>query len=323
MGLGTMGPALATVVRHRRWARRRERVMVAVALLVGVGGAAMVDGWASSGIERNVGQVKSSERKGEEKREKSEGPIEGVLGGGFVLVAYALLGGGLALLRYLGEEREVAELAHRREVAELGEQRRVLDVKLGLLQAQVEPHFLFNTLASVRSLIGEDPAAAHQLVDALVSYLRATIPRLREPAMLESTLGQQLEICTAYLEVMQIRMGGRLAVSVDVEEGLREATFPPLLLMTLVENAIKHGVEPKRGAGQVVLRAGVEGEELVVAVIDDGIGLREGLGSGVGLRNVREALAARYGERARFTLGGRVGEGVEAAVRLPLDRGAA
>lgn len=309
--LGAIGPALATVVRHRRW--RRERLLVVMALLVGVGGASLVDGWASAGIERTL----------DEPKDKAGAGGGGVLGDGLALAAYALIGGGLALARYFTEERELAELAHRRELAVVEERRRELDAKLSLLQAQVEPHFLFNTLASVRSLIGEDPAEAHQLVDALVSYLRATIPRLREPGHLDSTLGQQLDICTAYLQVMQIRMG-RLTVRVEVAEGLREVAFPPLLLMTLVENAIKHGIERKRGAGQVVLRAHVEaaadGDALVVAVIDDGLGLCEGLGSGVGLKNVRETLAARYGGRASFVLAGGAAGGAEATVRLPLER---
>lgn len=308
--LGAIGPALATAVRHRRW--RRERLLVVLALLVGIAGAAVVDGWASAGIDRNLDEpkAKTGERTGD----------AGALGDGLALVAYALIGGGLALARYFTEERELAELGHRREVAVLEERQRELDARLGLLQAQVEPHFLFNTLASVRSLIGEEPAVAHELVDALVSYLRATIPRLREPAHLESTLGQQLEICTAYLQVMQIRMGGRLSVRVEVEESLRAMRFPPLLLMTLVENAIKHGIERKRGAGQVVLRAEADVAALVVAVIDDGVGLLEGLGSGVGLRNVRETLAARHGEQASFSLAGGTEGGAVATVRLPLER---
>ncbi len=327
-GLSSFGPMLATWVRHRRWGGRRERVGVAVALLLGLGGAAFIDGWASAGIERATAAPSVD----------GPGPAPGAgagagapgatqarpLGDAFALLLYALLGGGLALVRYFAEERELAELSHRRALAAAQARQSELDARLGLLQAQVEPHFLFNALASVRSLIGEDAAAAQRLLDALVAYLRATIPRLRAPAHLESTLGQQLELCAAYLEVMRGRMDGRLTVEFTVAEHLREASFPPLLLISLVENAVKHGVEPKRGAGRIEVRAEEEGAQLVVTVRDDGVGLREGSsGSGVGLRNVREALAARYGAAARFSLTSSPGGGVEAALRVPGAAGSA
>lgn len=317
-GVATCGPMLATWVRHRRWGVKRERIGVGLALLVGIAGASAIDGWASAGIERATATAALAPTAAATATATPATALGAAVGNGLALLFYALLGGGLALLRYFSEERELAELRHRRELAAAQETQRELDARLGLLQAQVGPHFLFNTLASVRSLIGEDAAAAQRLVDALVTYLREMIPRLREPAHLESTLGQQVDLCTAYLEVMQGRMGGRLRVEVEVEAGAREESFPPLLLISLVENAVKHGIEPKRGAGRIALRAEAEGDELVVTVRDDGVGLREGMsGSGVGLRNVREALAARYGAAGRFALSGLADGGAEASLRVP------
>jgi two-component sensor histidine kinase len=317
-GMATCGPMLATWVRHRRWGGKRERIGVGIALLVGVAGASVIDGWASAGIEWATTPAAETVAAAPAAPPSLQTAWDSALGDGLALLLYALLGGGLALVRYFSEERELVELRHRREMAEAQKRQRELDARLGLLQAQVEPHFLFNTLASMRSLIGEDAAAAQRLLDALVTYLRAMIPRLREPAHLESTLGQQLELCTAYLEVMQGRMGGRLRVDVDVDARCKEERFPPLLLISLVENAVKHGIEPKRGAGQIALGAKEDGDELVVTVRDDGVGLREGMsGSGVGLRNVREALAARYGAAGRFSLTGLAEGGAEASLRVP------
>lgn len=325
-GLSAFGPMLATWVRHRRWGGRRERIGLAVALLVGVAGASVIDGWASSGIERATatpGAAASAPGPAQPPAQApAPAPGDSPAGDALALLLYALFGGGLALVRYFSEERELAELAHRQALAAARQRQSELDARLGLLQAQVEPHFLFNALASVRSLIGEDAAAAQALLDALVTYLRASIPRLREAAHLESTLGQQLDLCTAYLEVMRGRMGGRLTVEVAVEERLLAASFPPLLLISLVENAIKHGLEPKRGPGRIAVRAAAAGGELVVTVRDDGVGLRDGImGSGVGLRNVREALAARYGAAGRFALAGLPDGGVAAELRVPLEGG--
>jgi sensor histidine kinase YesM len=188
-----------------------------------------------------------------------------------------------------------------------------------VLQAQVEPHFLFNTLASVRSLIPADPGRAQSTIDALVDYLRATIPRLRDDAAqadsgISSTLGQQLEICESYLRLMQVRMGDRLSYQIDVPAGERATSFPPLLLITLVENAVKHGIEPRPGPGRIVIRIVRQAGRLTVTVQDDGQGLRDGFGTGVGLGNVREQLLVRYGERARVTLSGAAGGGTVASI---------
>lgn len=195
-----------------------------------------------------------------------------------------------------------------------------IEAELRLLQAQVEPHFLFNTLASVRALVRQDPALAESTLDALATHLRATIPKLRDDeALLHSTLGQQLDICASYLALMKLRIGGRLDYAIDAAQELRARPYPPLLLMTLVENAVKHGIEPKSGPGRIDVRAAVEGDALVVEVVDDGVGLQPGSGGGVGLANVRGQLAMRYGGHASFRISGRAGEGARAVIRTPLE----
>jgi hypothetical protein len=305
----SVGPALATLVRHRNFPLRRERPWLVAALLVGVFTSYRADEWAS----RGVGEKTGTDFEGNVLAGQAvvTGMSAGRVAVNLVLLVtiYGLVGGGLAVRSYLSEPRRLEELRRERELGLLRAQKQAALVRLGVLQAQVEPHFLFNTLASVRSLIGTDPLRAQSSIDALVDYLRATIPRLRDDApradpALSSTLGQQLEICESYLRLMQVRMGDRLSFRLDVEPALRETSFPPLLLISLVENAVKHGIEPRPGPGHIGIGVVREQGCLTVAVRDDGIGLRDGFGAGVGLRNVREQLQVRYGDRARVTLTG-------------------
>ena len=171
----------------------------------------------------------------------------------------------------------------------------------------------------MRALVRQDPAQAENTLDALVEFLRATIPKFRAGETgLHATLGQQLDICRSYLALMQVRMGGRLRYGVEVEADLRDVLFPPSILITLVENAIKHGIEPKPGAGRIDVRASSEAGCLKVQVIDDGAGLQPGLGSGMGLANVREQLTSRFGDRASFGLRPLEAGGAIAEVRIPM-----
>ena len=319
--MATLGPALATAVRHRAWPLSRERKAVVIAVLIGMVLSFFIDRLGSSYIEQLI--KPGLEAAGLSVNPPAPPPLVKAIGLAInvaaLVVIYGLFGGGLALRAYFSEHRRWDEHHHVRELNALESRVHEADLRLGVLQAQVEPHFLFNTLASVRALVRQDPAQAEATLDALVDFLRATIPKLREDRGLHATLGQQLDLCSSYLALMQVRMGGRLTYDVRVDEALRAAPFPPSLLITLVENAIKHGIEPRPGPGRIEIDAVRDGDTLRVQVRDDGAGLQPGLSTGVGLANVREQLAARYGARAAFVLSPAAeGRGVCAEIRVPL-----
>ncbi|MFI4953455.1 MAG: sensor histidine kinase [Burkholderiales bacterium] len=192
--------------------------------------------------------------------------------------------------------------------------RQAIEAQLKLMQAQVEPHFLFNTLASVQFLTETDPPKAGQMLGHLLAYLRAALPQIRSGS---STLGQEIELARAYLSIMQMRMGSRLAFTVTVPEPLRAAPFPPMLLMSIVENAVKHGIEPKAEGGTIRIEARQKDAMMTVSVIDSGNGLADEIGQGVGLTNLRQRLQALYGPRARFVLEAGPVEGVQATIEVP------
>lgn len=323
--MATLGPALATAVRHRAWPLSRERKAVVIAVLIGMVLSFFIDRLGSSYIEQLI--KPGLEVAGLSVNPPAPPPLVKAIGLAInvaaLVVIYGLFGGGLALRAYFSEHRRWDEHHHVRELSALESRVHEADLRLGVLQAQVEPHFLFNTLASVRALVRQDPAQAEATLDALVDFLRATIPKLREDRGLHATLGQQLDLCSSYLALMQVRMGGRLTYDVRADEALRAAPFPPSLLITLVENAIKHGIEPRPGPGRIEIDAVRDGDALRVQVRDDGAGLQPGLSTGVGLANVREQLAARYGARAAFVLSPAAeGRGVCAEIRVPLGSAA-
>jgi LytS/YehU family sensor histidine kinase len=187
--------------------------------------------------------------------------------------------------------------------------------RLALLHAQVEPHFLYNTLGSAKYLVRSDPDGAERIIDNLILYLRHSLPRLDDAL---TTLGEELERVRAYLDIMQIRMGARLRTEVSVPDALKAVPFPSMMLQTLVENAIKHGVEPKTGGGTIWIIAVDKGERAAVTVADDGIGLgTQTTGTGIGLRNLRERLNLAYGADASFDLAANFPAGVAATITVP------
>lgn len=213
--------------------------------------------------------------------------------------------------------RRVAQ--HRRDeqnyTRDTASARELSEAKLSLLHAQVEPHFLYNTLASAQLLTRSDPARADAMLGHLIAYLRHSLPRNLQQ---QSTLGEELERASAYLEILKIRMGARLATQVDVPEALRATAFPSMMLQTLVENAIKHGLEPKPGGGTIWILAKAVDGRVAVTVADDGRGFSdEGGGTGIGLRNVRERLRLTYGGEASFLIGANFPTGVAATVTVP------
>ncbi len=198
--------------------------------------------------------------------------------------------------------------------AEEGLKRQLAEAQLKMMQAQVEPHFLFNTLASVDYLIETDPARASQMQKNLIAYLRASLPQMREGS---TTLGKEVAQCRAYLEILKVRMDERLQYAIVVPQGLLTAQFPPMMLQSLVENAIKHGLEPKPDGGSVTIAADVVDGVLRVTVADTGLGLASDAGSGVGLSNIRERLLQLYGGRAKFVVVANAPSGTIATIEVP------
>jgi sensor histidine kinase YesM len=201
-----------------------------------------------------------------------------------------------------------------RELARLEAEKQALAAQLRMLQAQIEPHFLFNSLANVAALIEADPKLAASLLDALIRYLRSSLTRTRADG---GTLGDEVALLTSYLDVLKIRMGERLVYAFDIAPELLAAAFPPMLLQPLVENAIRHGLEPKVAGGCVTVSARRQGDSLQIQVADDGLGFGEAPGEGIGVANIRARLSAIYGPAARLELSSEAGTGVTATMSLP------
>ena len=193
--------------------------------------------------------------------------------------------------------------------------KRTLEARLKMLQAQIEPHFLFNTLANVRRLYQTEPATAEAMLDSLMHYLAVALPQMRAEA---STLGREADLAASYLDIQRIRMGRRLAFEIDIPPALRDAPLPPMMLLTLVENAVKHGLSPLPEGGTVRISAAAVENELVLRVADTGQGFTQSSGGGTGLANIRARLAALYGAAGRLSLALNNPRGVTATMTLPL-----
>ena len=234
------------------------------------------------------------------------------------VLRWTLVGGVLAVLLSLwrsGAELAAASERTRREVADA--RRLAASSDLERLRRHIEPHFLFNTLATIRRLQETDPAKGRHVLDRLFQFMSATIG---ESANARSTLAREIELVCAYLDVCASRMTGRLRVEVQVEDGLRNMDFPPLILATVAENAVKHGLFSRNG-GLIQITARRAGGEVEVVLADDGVGLSdEGGGGGIGLANIAERLRLLYGPDAEFTLQPNAPHGVRAVMRLPDGR---
>ena len=218
------------------------------------------------------------------------------------------------------KRRAAVAVASAAEVAERESlKRQVSEAKMQMMQAQVEPHFLFNTLASIDHLIETDPPRASTMQKHLIQYLRAALPQMRENA---TDLGREVDLVGAYLEILKVRMEERLQVSFHVPNGLRSADFPPMMLQSLVENAIKHGLEPKAEGGVLDVAAEIVHGDLQVTVTDTGLGFAPGgastSGTGLGLSNIRERLKLLYGDRARLTIEANQVDGVAGGTRVAI-----
>jgi hypothetical protein len=194
-------------------------------------------------------------------------------------------------------------------------ERQALDARLRLLQAQVAPHFLFNTLANVRALVRSGSPQAGAVLDSLIAYLRASVPQLDEPM---STLGRELELVRAYLELMHMRMPDRLQFALHADEAALPLHCPPMTLLTLVENAVRHGIDPAEQGGRIDISVKRRGDRCVVRVSDNGAGLRPSSdGLGTGLSALRERLALTFGGDARLSVSAQQPQGVCAELDFP------
>ena len=214
-----------------------------------------------------------------------------------------------------GEQRAV--IAESRERSE-SYARQLAEARLMVMRAQVEPHFLFNTLAHVQALQEIDPPQASTMLERLISYLRAAMPTMRETT---STLGREIEVVRAYLDLLRIRMGERLTYTINMPVELNSISFPPTMIATLVENAIKHGLEPKREGGSIAIQVRMAGEKVEVLVADNGLGLggAQTGGTGVGLANTRERLKMLYGDTGELVVEPNAPSGVRALLRVPKE----
>jgi len=228
-------------------------------------------------------------------------------------VVLGLFFGLIGAITVLLSERIEAEVKQR-QLIKSESQRREVEANLKLLQAQIEPHFLFNTLANVGSLIDGDPGQAKMLLARLNDWLRVALARARSD---HAALGDELDMLENYLQILKIRFGGRLNWCIEAPEPVRLAPFPPMLLQPLVENAVRHGIEPKLGGGEIGIRAAIVAAKLRIEVSDTGVGLIGDGGGGTGLANVRARLATLYGANGRLALESKAGGGVVATLELP------
>ena len=245
-----------------------------------------------------------------------------LMGFGFMTFMGLLLAPWMAVSALIGQisgEAQRQALAFELERSEL--ERKALDARMHLLQAQVEPHFLFNTLANVRELVDSGSPQASIVLGSLIAYLRAAVPRLNNPA---TTLGQELELVRAYLEVMHMRIPDRLQYVLHVDEDTLALLCPPMTLLTLVENAVRHGIDPSEDGGRIEVRVTQRQGRCLSQVIDTGVGLRPASGSlGTGLATLRERLQLVFGDEAQLRLSELAPRGVSAELEFPARKEAA
>lgn len=250
--------------------------------------------------------------------------ILGDLGSVLIVILFAYLAAAKIVVKKVAQAdakvRTAVDAAEREAM-----ERQLVQARLQVLQAQVEPHFLFNTLSAVDYLIETEPPRASRMQKALITYLRGALPQMRQES---STLGRELRLIKSYLELIKMRIEDRLEVEIAVSEGLESAEFPPMMLQSLVENAVKHGIEPKPEGGKVRVSAGIHNAQLWVEVSDTGVGVPDGdlldgptSGTGIGLQNIRERLAVLYPGKSRIMLKSDPATGTVVRISVPYQVG--
>ena len=224
---------------------------------------------------------------------------------------------GLSYLFFIFQRQgaEAAARLHDSEVQRIQMDRQMTEAQLDSLRAQIEPHFLFNTLANIQRLYQTEPSRGRRMLASFVAYVRAALPQLRGK---ETTLAEESALARAYLDVLQVRMAERLRIRFDIPDELGTLRFPPLALATLTENAIKHGLNPLPEGGAIEISARIDAERLEVSVVDTGVGLQKSSGTGAGLANLRARLAALYGNAAQLRLDANTPRGIRATIVMPV-----
>jgi hypothetical protein len=323
-----VGRWLAVIVRRQGWLPKREAAGVTLALLAGLALSSLLIPYTRSGKSAGssmVVGVDAGSGPGAARQALAAGgesAPQRIVNTGAWLLLLLWWGGGYDLVLYFRQRRMLAETRMLEQMERYKNERNQVEMRLSVLASQIEPHFLFNTLSGVRAAILSDPARGVAIIDHLVDYLRLTIPQIRaDGSYLFVDLRSQLESVRAYLGVMHMRLP-RLSFSVDCAPDLLDAAVPPLMLISLVENAVKHGVELKKGPAQIQVgaaRVAHDSERMVLRVQDDGLGFSgAGSGSGIGLANIRERLQHLYGDAATLSLNTGARGGVEALIVLPV-----
>jgi sensor histidine kinase YesM len=196
------------------------------------------------------------------------------------------------------------EIIQQERINRLSSEKQALEANLRLLQAQIEPHFLFNTLSNVLSLIDTDPARGKSMLGDLIHYLR-------------TSFDQEMNIIKAYLNIQNVRMGERLRFSIELPDALREYPLPPMLLQPLIENAVKHGLEPAIEGGEIIIKVMEEDDFIRIEVQDTGNGFSAYDTAGVGIANVRERISLLYGNKGQLILEANDPHGVKAIIEVP------
>ena len=234
----------------------------------------------------------------------------------FQILFLSVMFGAIITYIFTSRERIVASEAmiQDEKIKRLTSEKEAAEANLKLLQAQIEPHFLFNTLSNVVSLLDTDPKKGKSMLIDFIQYLRASLFKIRED---QTTLGQEMEMIQAYLSIFKVRMGSRLSYKIDLPKQMEGIYFPPMLIQPVVENAIKHGLEPKIEGGKILI-SGTEKDGVIrLEVADSGCGFKEERGFGLGLTSIRDRLQSLYGDRGRLILEENQPHGMKATIEVP------
>jgi len=270
---------------------------IAAGFLLGLLALPLINGWSSPGII----EVVSRDRQGL-----------------IINLVYALFFGVVIIYFFFSRSRiiDVNKALQEEQIKNLNNEKRVVETQLRLLQAQIEPHFLFNTLSNISSLVDTDPQQSKKMLNSLTIYLRNSLRKSREQ---NSSLQLELDLVRNYLDIFKVRMGERLKYHIDVEKKILQHRFSPMLLQPIVENAIKHGLEPAEAGGIIRIRATIVADKLRIQVADTGLGLQDETQSGFGLVNIRERLSSLFGEAACLRIASNKPVGVTTTIEIPYN----